>query len=163
MFNFTSRFGVVQQVKMLLQWSIWQINKPIHVPLTFPNYAGKHLVAFSFTVFQIAIKAINITWIMPTTRLVDDERCVSECWLKSRRLTSLSSQAHPIGQNREAGIIKETAAAHIHLWGLQSKLLQLLGQQAKLFALAATFLLQISYLWLQRGGITVIPAEFKWK
>lgn len=65
-------------------------------------------------------------------------------------LTSLSSQAHPIGQNREAGIIKETAAAHIHLWGLQSKLLQLLGQQAKLFTLAATLLLQISYLWLHR-------------
>lgn len=62
------------------------------------------------------------------------------------RLTSFSSQAHPIGQNREAGIVKEARAGQVHLRGLQSKLVQLLGQQAKLFALAATFLLQISYL-----------------
>lgn len=95
MFNFTSRFGVVQQMKMLLQWNIWQINKPIHVPLTFPNYAGKHLVVFSFTVFQIAFKAINIIWIMPTTRLVDAERRVSECWWMSRWLGSPRSVVRP--------------------------------------------------------------------
>lgn len=61
-------------------------------------------------------------------------------------LTSFSSQAHPVSQNREAGVVKETRAVQVHLRGLQSKLLQLLGQQAKLFALAAAFLLQISYL-----------------
>lgn len=84
-------------------------------------------------------------------------------------LTSFSSQAHPISQNREAGIIKETTASHVHLWGLQSKLLQLLGQQAKLFALAATFLLQISYLWLHRkeeytySNKNFLPVEIKWE
>lgn len=61
-------------------------------------------------------------------------------------LTSFSSQAHPIGQNREAGIVKEVRAGQIHLRSLRSKLLQLLGQQAELLALAATFLLQISNL-----------------
>lgn len=69
---------------------------------------------------------------------------VSAC--HTARLTSFSSQAHPIGQNREAGVVKEARAGQVHLRGLQSKLVQLLGQQAKLFALAATFLLQISYL-----------------
>lgn len=62
--------------------------------------------------------------------------------------TSFCSQAHPIGQNRQAGIVKEAGASKVHLRGLQSKLLQLLRQQAELFALAATFLLQVSYLWL---------------
>ncbi len=67
--------------------------------------------------------------------------CVTVAWL-----TSVCSQAHPIGQNREAGVVKEAGAGQVHLGGLQPKLLQLLGQQAKLFALAATLLLQISYL-----------------
>lgn len=84
-------------------------------------------------------------------------------------LTSFSSQAHPIGQNREAGIVKEARAGQVHLRGLQSKLVQLLGQQAKLFALAATFLLQISYLWLHRQGEhtysnnSFLPVDCKWE
>lgn len=68
---------------------------------------------------------------------------VVEAWL-----TSLRGQAHSIGQNGEAGVAEEARAGQVHLWGLQSKLLQLLGQQTELFTLAATFLFQVSYLWL---------------
>lgn len=65
-------------------------------------------------------------------------------------LTSLCSQAHPVGQNRETGIVKEAGAGQVHLGGLQSKLLQLLGEGTKLFCLAATFVLQVSYLRLPK-------------
>lgn len=83
-------------------------------------------------------------------RQLDCTGCIFWVWVQVILvwLTSFSSQAHPIGQNREAGVVKEARAGQVHLRGLQSKLLQLLGQQAKLFALAATFLFQISYLWL---------------
>lgn len=71
--------------------------------------------------------------------------CVCGC-VPVARLTSLRSQAHPVGQNREAGVVKEAGAGQVHLASLQPKLLQLLGEQAKLFALAPAFLLQLSNL-----------------
>lgn len=84
--------------------------------------------------------------------------CSGHGWVlnvDSGRFTSLRSQPHSIGQNRQVGVVKEAGARQVHLWGLKSKLLQLLGQQTKLFTLAATLLLQVSDLWLH---ITPIPS-----
>lgn len=67
-------------------------------------------------------------------------------WYTNAQLTTFSSQPHPIGQNREAGVVEEARTSKIHLGGLQAELLQLLGQQSKLFTLDSALLLEISYL-----------------
>ena len=59
------------------------------------------------------------------------------------------SEAHTVGQMAEGMVSEECGAGQVQFAGLQSEGLQLMAEQAELFTLAATFILQLAHLRLK--------------